>query len=80
MRGTERVTVTLPKQVIDRIRANIETGAAETVSGYVADTLMERFREESVDLLLTDMEAVGEPTTEAAREWARDTIRLARGE
>ncbi|MGH8929413.1 MAG: hypothetical protein ACRDZO_01940 [Egibacteraceae bacterium] len=80
MRSTERVTVTLPKQVVDRIRASVETGAAETVSGYVADALVERFREESVDLLLADMESVGEPMTEAAREWARETVHLARGE
>ncbi|MGH8906477.1 MAG: hypothetical protein ACRD0K_08170 [Egibacteraceae bacterium] len=58
MRGTERITVTLPKQVVDRVRATVEAGAAETVSGYVAEVLVERFRDESVDLLLTDMEAV----------------------
>jgi Arc/MetJ-type ribon-helix-helix transcriptional regulator len=80
MRSTERVTVTLPKQVVDRIRASVEADAAETVSGYIAEVLVERFREETVDLLLADMEAVGDPMTEAAREWARETVRAARSE
>jgi hypothetical protein len=80
MRTTERITVTLPTQVADQVRAKVEVGAAETVSGYIADLLVERFREENVERFLADMAAGGEPMTEAAREWARETIRLAHGE
>ena len=80
MRTTERITVTLPKQVADQVRARVEADAAETVSSYVAQLLVERFREENVEEFLADMAAGGEPITEVAREWARETVRLAHGE
>jgi hypothetical protein len=48
------------------------------VSSYVAQLLVERFREENVQQFLTDTATGDEPMTEAARDWSRQTIRLAR--
>lgn len=77
MRTTERVTLTLPRQLADEVRARVEAGAAESTSAYLADLLADRFREENVERLIADMEAVGGPGTEADRDWALETVRLA---
>lgn len=80
MRMSQRVTVTLPKEIADKLRQRVESGAAESVSGLVAEVLAERFRDENVAAWLADMQADGEPITEEAREWARQVLRSARGE
>jgi hypothetical protein len=72
MRSTERITVTLPSRVAEKVRADVEAGAAASISGYVTDVLVERFHEENVDRLVADMEAVGGPMTDEARDWARE--------
>lgn len=80
MRGTERITVTLPKELAAKLRQRVSSGEAESVSGLVAEVLEERFREEDVKEFLADMARGGEPITEEAREWARNVLRSARGE
>lgn len=80
MRSSERITVTLPKDVADQVRATVEAGGAESVSGFVADVLVERFRAENVDQFLIDLAVVGGPVDAEARAWAEETIRLARGD
>lgn len=80
MRKTERVTVTLPKDIADDVRKAVENGDAESVSALVADVLVEWFRKENVQQFLADMASGGEPMTDEAREWARAVIRQTRGE
>ncbi|MBV9313130.1 MAG: ribbon-helix-helix protein, CopG family [Pseudonocardia sp.] len=80
MRSTERVTVTLPKELADRLRQRVASGEAESVSGLVAEVVKERFRDENVQQFLAEMAAEGGPITEEAREWAKELMRLARGE
>jgi len=80
MRTTERITVTLPAEVAEKLRQRVSSGEAESVSGLVAEVLEERFRDENVAAWLADMQAVGGPVTEEARDWARQVLRSARGE
>ncbi len=78
--ANERITVTLPKEVAERVRATVESGEADSVSGFVADVLTERFREENVERFLSDMSAAGGPVDDEARAWAQQVLRSARGE
>lgn len=79
MRTTERITVTLPIELAAKLRQRVESGAAESVSGLVAEFVDERLREENVEEFLADMEAVGGPPSEADRQWAEELTRLSRG-
>lgn len=79
MRASERITVTLPKDVADSVRERVRSGSAGSVSGLVAEVLTERFRDENVERFLADMEAVGGPVDDEARTWAQDVLRSARG-
>ncbi|MDQ2709512.1 MAG: hypothetical protein M3Z25_18645 [Actinomycetota bacterium] len=80
MQTTERITVTLPKELAEGLRQRVAAGEAESVSGLVTSVIEERFQSELVKRWVADMEAVGGPITEEAREWAREVWRIARGE
>lgn len=80
MRTTERITVTLPTELTEKLRQRVSSGQAESVSGFVAEVVTERLREESVEQFLADMEAVGGKSTEADDHWAEQVWRSARRE
>lgn len=79
MPDTERVTVTLPKAVAASLRQRVESGDVESASGFVAEVLEERFREENVERFLADMAARGGPVDDDARDRSAELMRLARG-
>lgn len=80
MQTTERVTVTLPKELAERLRQCVSAGEAESVSGYVTSIIEERFEKELLSRWVADMEAVGGKPTEEDYAWADEVWRLARGE
>jgi Arc/MetJ-type ribon-helix-helix transcriptional regulator len=80
MQTTERVTVTLPKELAERLRQRVSAGEAESVSGYVTSIIEERFEKELLTRWMADMEAVGGKPTEEDYAWADEVVRLARGE
>ena len=80
MRGTERITVTLPTELAEKLRQRVSSGAAESVSGLLAEITDEWFREENVEQFLADMAEGAEPVTDADREWAEKVWRSARRE
>ncbi len=80
MRTTERITVTLPTELTEKLRQRVSSGEAESVSGFVAEVVTERLREENVEQFLADMADGAEPITDEAREWAENVLRSARRE
>lgn len=80
MQTTERVTITVPRQIADRLRAEVAAGVAESVSGLVTSILEARFERGLVDHFLSDMAAVGGLPSKEDIEWADELVRLARGE
>lgn len=77
---SERITVTLPKELTDEVRKAVANGDAKSVSGFVADVLIERFREENVEQFLADLAEIGEPVDDEARAWAEEIVELTRRE
>ncbi len=65
----ERVTVSLPVELVAEARRAVETGAATSVSSYVADAVSAKAARERA---LAELERVfgGVPPTEAL-DWAR---------
>ncbi len=72
----ERVTVSLPAELVAEARRAVETGAAPSVSSYVADALSAKAARERA---LADLERVcGGPPPAEALAWARSALRSER--
>ena len=78
MQTTERITITVPKRVAERLREEVAAGAAESVSGLVTSVVEARFERGLVDRFLADMAVGAEPTTAEAQAWADEVMRLSR--
>lgn len=76
MQTTERITITVPRWVAERLRAEVAAGAAESVSGLVTSVMEARFERGLVDHFLAEMAVGAEPITDEARAWADEVIRL----
>jgi hypothetical protein len=79
MQTTERVTITVPKWVAERLRAEVAAGAAESVSGLVTSVIEARFERELTSRFLADMAAGAEPITDEVRARVDELMRLAEG-
>lgn len=77
MRTRERVTVTVPSEVLAVAESDVASGRATSVSAWVADAMATKARAESLADVLADIaEASGGPLREDELAWARE--RLAR--
>jgi hypothetical protein len=79
MQTTERITITVPKRVAERLREEVAAGAADSVSGLVTSIVEARFERGLVDQFLADMAVGAEPITEETRAWVDEAMRLADG-
>jgi Arc/MetJ-type ribon-helix-helix transcriptional regulator len=79
MQTTERITVTLPKEIAEQVRQRVADGEAESVSGYVTSIIEARFERELVARFLDDMAQVGGLPTEEDIKRVDELMRLARG-
>ncbi len=71
---SERVTVSLPAELVDEIRAAVRHGRAGSVSAYIAEAVAARqLRERS---LATLADLYGGPPPDQELEEARRTLRL----
>lgn len=69
----ERVTVSLPAELVAEARQAVETGAATSVSSYVADAVSAKAARERA---LTELARVfGGPPPAEALDWARTALR-----
>jgi antitoxin ParD1/3/4 len=73
----ERVTVTMPAEQAERLRRVVASGAAGSVSAYVADAVRDRLARDEALAKLHD--AWGELPDEALI-WARRTLGVSSGE
>ena len=71
MTRTEKIAVSLPKQVAERARLAVRRGHAASVSAYVATALEEKVKLDDLSTLLAEMlEETGGPLTAAERRAA----------
>lgn len=80
MRTTERITVTLPTELAEKLRQRVSSGQAGSVSGLLAEIAEEWFREEDLATWLKDMAEGAEPITHEDRDRVDELMRLSRGE
>jgi Arc/MetJ-type ribon-helix-helix transcriptional regulator len=71
MTRTEKIAVSLPKEVAERARRAVRRGHAASVSAYVAAALEEKVKLDDLSTLLLEMlEESGGPLTAAERRAA----------
>lgn len=73
MPRSEKLTITLPREVLGRIRDAVRRRGG-TVSGYVANAVMKYQRRERLGALLEELDAeLGRPSEED-RRWAENVM------
>lgn len=71
----ERVTVTVPSDVLAAARRDVEAGAARSVSAWITDAAEAKARRESLHDVLSDLaNETGGPFTDEERAWARKQL------
>lgn len=72
--SAERITVTVPSELLRAARAEVDEGRSASVSAVVTGALSERLRRTRMEHVLDEIEAEhGSPGPEA-REWARRAL------
>jgi hypothetical protein len=78
MTSTEKITVSLQKNIADRARRAVRRGHAASVSAYVAAALEEKAKLDELTTLLSEMLAEsGGPLTQAERRAADQALGVA---
>lgn len=72
--SAERITVTVPSELLREVRAEVDAGRGSSVSAVVTGALSDRLRRVRMEQVLDEIEAEhGSPGPEA-REWARRAL------
>ena len=71
---TSKIAITLPEEQLTRVQREVRAGRADSVSGYIAQALVEQERRESLRDLLQDLIAQhGEPKPKDMK-WAKRAL------
>lgn len=71
---TTKITVSLPDEQVEALKAAVRSGAARSVSALVSRTLAERLQESTYDEFLAQLVADAAPS-EADVAWADEALR-----
>lgn len=71
----QRVTITMPEEILDAIRKRVANGHASSVSAYMSELAEQAVRRDSFLRLLDEIDAEEGPPSEEAQRWARDLFR-----
>jgi hypothetical protein len=77
MRTRTRVTVTVPDEVLEVARRDVDKGSATSLSAWVTEAAEAKARRESLEQVLDNLlEASGGPLTEEETSWARSQLQV----
>jgi hypothetical protein len=71
---TAKVAVSIPKEVLQRAKAEVATGRAKNLSALVSETLDERLRRDELGAILEAMDAEHGPVSKSAKAWAKRVL------
>jgi hypothetical protein len=72
--NSAKVAVSIPKDVLERAKAEVATGRAKNLSALVSETLDERLRRDELGAILDAMDAEHGPVGKSARAWAKRVL------
>lgn len=76
--SADRITVTVPEEVLLEVRGRVSAGESSSVSAFFTEAARDLLRRSNLAALLDDIERdVGPPTGEDL-EWARAQLRAVR--
>jgi hypothetical protein len=77
MRTKARITVTVPKELLEVVEADVAAGRAASVSAWVSEAMEAKSRSKAVGELLDEMDDhFGRPVTDEERAWAHKRLGL----
>ena len=74
---TTKIAVSLPDELVAAARAAVATGVAPSVSGYIADAMDRRQRNDALTDLLAEMAADDGGPSPSDLAWARRALGVA---
>ena len=72
--ATRKLTVSLPQDLADRLREEVDMGRAESVSALVGDAVSQRLRCDRLEEVLAGLRRELGPPTKEDREWVRQVL------
>ncbi len=69
-----KVAVSIPKDVLERAKAEVASGRAKNLSALVSETLEERLDRDELDAILKAMDAEYGPPSKEAKAWAKRVL------
>jgi Arc/MetJ-type ribon-helix-helix transcriptional regulator len=72
---TTKIAISLPDELLDQARRAVAEGRAASVSAYIAESVMQRERRDSLTELLDDLDRELGPPGPEAQEWAGGVAR-----
>lgn len=69
---TSKIAISLPDELLEQARRAVTEGRASSVSSYIADSLAQRERRDSLTELLDDLDRELGPPGPDAESWADD--------
>jgi hypothetical protein len=77
MRTKARITVTVPKELLAVVEADVAAGRAPSVSAWVSEAMQQKAGARTVAEILDEMDDhFGGPVTPEERAWARKRLGL----
>lgn len=77
MRTKARITVTVPKELLAIVEADVAAGRAPSVSAWVSEAMQQQAGRRTVAEILDEMDDhFGGPVTPEERAWARKRLGL----
>ena len=70
----KKITVSMPADLAELLREEVEEGRAESVSALVCDAVHRRLRSDRLDEVLADLRRELGPATEEDEEWVRQVL------
>ncbi len=71
---TTKIAVSLPTEQVDAARRAVAEGRASSVSGYIAEAMTRREREDSLKQLLDDLDRELGPPSAVDVAWAENSL------
>lgn len=73
--ATQKVTITMPEDVLLQARAEVAAGRAANLSSYVSEVVAERAQHDRIDDIVDAILAeTGGEATESERAWAKAVL------
>ncbi len=72
--GAERVTVTVPAELLRAAREEVQAGRRPSVSAVVTSALAEHLRRQRMEQVLDEIDAEHGPPSAEATEWAKRAL------